>query len=120
MKYPSFEEFVAVVRSSVRLKRVERIDPDTQFVRDFGITERHGIDLLKAIEIHYGIEFSTDSYERMHSECLLHSDTDESPLIQPLFGTSVSEGRSFTVGQVYKAVLQELSKRPEVSQKNPT
>jgi hypothetical protein len=121
VKYPSFEDLAEVIRDSVRLKRVERIDPDTQFVRDLVITERLGIDLLKAIEMHYGIEFAAESYDRMQSECSFHSkETGESPVIQPLFGSSFSEGPSLTVGQLYGTVLRELSRRPEMSQKSST
>jgi hypothetical protein len=121
MKYPSFEDLAEVVRNSVRLKRDARIDPDTQFVRDLGIHERHGIDLLKAIEMHYGIEFTAESYHRMQNECSFHSkDTGESPVIQPLFGTSYLDGPSFTAGQLYGTVLRELSKRLEMSQKSST
>jgi hypothetical protein len=42
MKYPSFEDLVNVVRDSFRLKRVERIDPDTQFVRDSALLKHIG------------------------------------------------------------------------------
>jgi hypothetical protein len=131
MKYPSFEDLVNVVRDSLRLKRVERIDPDTQFVRDLRITETHRIDLLKKIEVHYGIEFTVDFYDRMPSESLFHAkkfhakkfhakNADEPPIIQTLFGASRSEVGSFTVGQLYKAVLRELNRRPEMPQKNST
>jgi hypothetical protein len=121
MKYPSFENLAEFVRDSVRSKRTNRIDPDTQLVPDLAITERNGIDLLRGIEKHYGIEFTSEFYDRIRSECLIHSkNEDEPPMIQPLFTTSLSHGLSFTVGQLYKAVLQGLSKRPETSPKNST
>jgi acyl carrier protein len=101
MKYPSFENLVEVTRDSLRLKRVARLDPDTQFIRDLGITETQGIDLLKAIETHYGIELTAEPYDRMQSECSFHSKAiGETPVIQPLFGTSLPDGSSFTVGQL--------------------
>jgi hypothetical protein len=50
MKFPSFEELAELVRVSARLKRNERIDPDTQLWRDLKLNEKQGIELLSAIE----------------------------------------------------------------------
>jgi hypothetical protein len=113
MRFPSFEDLAQVVRDSARLKRDERIDPDSQFLRDLGITGKHWIELLKAVEGHYGIEFKPELYERLQTEELARSeDSDESPLIQSLFGSSAFTGHSFTVGQLYKAVLPALQQHP--------
>ena len=116
MRCPSFEDLAQVVRDSARLKRDKRIDPDTQFLRDLSITGKHGIELLSAVERHYGIEFEPELYERMETGELIRSGgTDESPVIQTLFGSSVPTSPSITVGQLYKAVLQGMSKLPATS-----
>ena len=117
MRFPSFEDLAQVVRASVRLKRDARIDPDTQFLRDLGITGKHGIDLLKVVESHYGITFESELYERVETEGLIQSEgTDESPVIQPLLRCSRPTGHWITVGRVYKAAIQELSELPDMRQ----
>lgn len=111
MKVPSFEDLAEVVRDSARLKQDERIDPDTQFLRDLNITGKHGLEPLKAVERHYGIGFKPELYEQTQTEGLIRSeDTDESPVIQSLLGSSAPTGHPFTVGQLYKAALQGLSR----------
>src|ERR1700739_1184796 len=115
MRSPSFEELAELIRASARLKRDERIDPDTQFLRNLSIAGRHGVDLLKAIERHYGIEFSTEIHDRVQSDRVGGSeDPDESSVVQTLFGNSTQTDKSFTVGQLYRAMLLELSQLPEI------
>lgn|GEM_PF-5975273 len=115
MRSPSFEELAELIRASARLKRDERIDPDTQFLRNLSIAGRHGVDLLKAIERHYGIEFSAEIYDRVQSDPVSEfEDADESSVVQTLFGKSIQSDRFFTVGQLYRSTLQELSKLPEM------
>ena len=108
MKYPSFEDLAKAIRDSARLKRDQRIDPDTQFCRDLGISGQDGVNLFKAIEGRYEILFSSDLYNRIESSrSILRDDPDESPVIQSLFRERFDDD-PFTVGQLYRIVLQEL------------
>lgn len=110
MKFPSFEEFAEVVRSCARLKRDTRIDPETQFERDLGMTADDGTELLEDLETHYGIEFTADSFDLKEAECLFHSEgPDVFPVVQTIFGNSRTEVRPLTAGQLCRAVLKELS-----------
>lgn len=110
MKYPSFEEFVEVVRQCARLKRDQRIDPEMQFERDLGMTLDDGTELLEDLERHYGIEFGADSFDLKENECLFHSDDpDAYPVVQTIFADSRTEVRPLTAGQLCRAVLKELS-----------
>ena len=109
MKYPSFEEFAEVVCRCAQLKRDTRIDPETRFERDLGMTADDGSRLLKDLEKHYGIEFGADSFELKKNECLFHSgDPDADPVVQTIFGASRTEVRPLTAGQLCRAVLKEL------------
>ena len=113
MRCPSFEDLAQVIRDSARLKRDKRIDPDTQLLRDLSISGKHGIELLSAVERHYGIEFEAELYERMETEAQIRSGgSDESPVIQTLLGSSIPASPSITVGQLYKAVVQGMSELP--------
>jgi hypothetical protein len=117
VKFPSLEDLAKVIRDSGRLKRDKRIDPDTQVCRDLGISGNDGAKLLNAIEGHYQIGFKPELYDRIESARSIHGeDRDESPVIQSLFGGSFSEQPPFTVGQLYKVVLQELRALPDNSQ----
>ncbi len=114
MKFPSFEDLANVIRDSARLKRELRIDPDTKVCRDLGISGSDGAKLLKAIEGHYGIEFKSEPYDRIESDCsILREDRDDSPVIQTPLGGSFSEENPFTVGQLYRVLLQELGALPD-------
>ena len=109
MKYPSFEEFAEVVCRCAQLKRDTRIDPETQFERDLGMTANEGGELLKDLEKHYGIEFGADWFDLKKNECLFHSgDPDADPVVQTIFGASRTEVRPLTAGQLCRAVLKEL------------
>jgi hypothetical protein len=116
VKFPSFEDLARLIRDSARLKRDERIDPDTQVCRDLGISGNDGANLLKAIEVHYQIGFTSDLYDRIERDrSILRKDCDE-PMIQSLFGGALSAEHPLTVGQLYRNVLQELSALPDISQ----
>jgi hypothetical protein len=113
MQFPSFEELAELVRVSARLKRNQRIDPDTQLLRDLEVNEKQGIDLLTAIERHYEIHLSPEIHNYIDNlgsiQC---KDTVESPVIQSLFASSTLEDHQWTVGRLYRAVLEQLSKSP--------
>jgi hypothetical protein len=110
MKFPSFEELAELVRVSARLKRDQRLDPDTQLLRDLRVNGKTGIDLLIAIEQHYGIRLSPEIHKALQEfgsvQC---KDADEPPVIQSLFASSGAEDHPWTVGKLYRIVLEELS-----------
>lgn len=113
MKFPSFEEFAELVRSSARWKRNERIDPDTQLLRDLKVNRKTRTDLLISIERHYGIEFPAEIYRTIQDiRSIRCEDANESPVIQALFALSKPEAPTWTVGRLYRDVLKEMSKRP--------
>ncbi len=117
MKFPSFEDLARVIRDSARLKGDKRIDPDTQVCRNLGISGNGVPTLLKAIEDQYRIAFTSELYDRIERDCSnLREDRDESPVIQSLLGGSLLEEHPFTVGQLYRVVLQELRALPDNSQ----
>jgi hypothetical protein len=95
------------------LQRNQRIDPDTQLWRDLKLNEKQGIDLLIAIERHYGIRLSPEIHNHIQNigsiQC---KDTDESPVIQSLFASSTLEDHPWTVGRLYRVVLEQLSQSP--------
>ena len=113
MKFPSFEELAELVRVSARLKRNQRIDPDTQLLRDLKLNEKTGIDVLTAIEEHYEIRLSPEIHNHIQNvgsfEC---KDTDEFPVIQSLLVSAKPDEYPWTVGRLYKVVLEQLSKSP--------
>ena len=106
MKFPSFEDLAKVIRDSARLEKARRIDPDTQVWRDLNISGTDGARLLKAIEDHYQMRFTSEIYDRIKSSP--HESRDESPVIQTLLGGSISEQLPITIGQLYRVILQEL------------
>jgi hypothetical protein len=106
VKSPSFEDLAKVIRDSVRLEKDKRVDPDTQVLRDLDISGTDGARLLKAIEDHYQMRFTSKIYDRIESSP--RESRDESPVIQSLLGESISEELPITIGQLYRVILQDL------------
>jgi hypothetical protein len=113
MRFPSFEDLARVIRDSARLTRDKRIDPDTQVCRDLGIFGNDGVNLLKAIEGHYEMGFTSDLYDRIERGRPILRETRDAPVIQSLFGGVSAEEHPLTVGQIYRGVLQELHEVPD-------
>jgi hypothetical protein len=114
VSFPSFEEFAEVVRNYAGLKRDRHIGPETQFERDLKLTADDGADLLEDLEQHYKIDLTADSFDLKENECLFHSsDPEIYPVVQTLFGSSRTEVRPLTAGQLCRAVLKELSAAQE-------
>jgi len=117
MKFPSFEELAEVIRESARLRRDKRIDPDTEVSRDLEISGKHGPDLLKAIEGHYGLKFASELCDQLENDCLMdREDGEGSPVMEPLLGRRSAERHPVTVGQLYRTVLLELHKLPDIQE----
>ena len=108
----SFEQLADFVRKWTLLSNDKQISLDTQFERDLGITGEDGIELLEAVQERYGIEFTSESFRLEFNEYVFHSEGFELfPIFfQSLFGKPMPEVRSFTVGELYEAVLKELDK----------
>lgn len=77
------------------------------------MNEKQGIDLLTAIERHYEISLSPEIHNHIENigsiQC---KDALGSPGIQSLFTPSTREDHPWTVGRLYGAVLEQLSKSP--------
>jgi acyl carrier protein len=108
----SFEQLADFVRKWALLRNDKQISLDTQFERDLGITGDDGIELLEALQERYGIEFTSESFGLESNEYVFHSEGfGLFPIFfQSLFGKPIPEVRSFTVGELYEAVLKELDK----------
>jgi len=112
MEYPSFDQFAEVVRRYAEVKRDTCIYPQTQLQRDLGMNHKRCSALLKTLEIHYGITLLPESFDLKPGERLFDSkEADEDPFIQTVFGTSRTEVRPLTLGQLCRAVLKELSRQ---------
>ena len=110
MEYPSFEQFVEVVRSYARLKHDRHIGPETQLQRDLGMSADKGADLLQELERHYGIKLPPESFGLKPHERLFETKAaGESPFVQTFLGTTTTEVRPLTVGQLCRTVLRQLS-----------
>ncbi|HKD61397.1 MAG TPA: DUF1493 family protein [Terracidiphilus sp.] len=110
----SFERLADFVRKWALLRNDKQISLDTQFERDLGITGDDGTELLEAVQERYGIEFTSESFGLEFNEYVFRSEGFELfPIFfQSLFGKPTPEVRSFTVGELYEAVLKELDKVP--------
>jgi acyl carrier protein len=112
MKFPSFEELAELVRTSAQLKRSERIDPDSQLRRDLKVHGRHAADLLNAIESHFGIQFPAAIRNDLREAATVRCP-DESPVVESLFASLRQDETPWTVGRLYKAVLEQLNRTQE-------
>ena len=115
MNFPSFEELAELIRTSARLGRKQRIDPDTQLLHDLKLNEKQVISVGIAIEQHFGIRLSAEVADQLQDMYAFQSEnSDKGPVIQALFAPAESVDHPWTVGWLYRAVLEELSKLPKV------
>lgn len=111
MEYPSFEKFAEVVRDCASVKRGTLLHPKMQLQRDLGMSEDRCSVLLKALETHYGVTLTSESFDLQPHERLFRSDADEPSYIQTVLRNTSTEVRPLTLGQLCHAVLKELSKQ---------
>lgn len=112
VEYLSFEKFAEVVRDYGSMKSGRPLFPQLQLQRDLGMNEDRCSALMKALEIHYGITFTPESFDLRSNERLFRSaDVDEEPYIQTVFGITSEEIRPLTLGQLCRAVLKELGRQ---------
>jgi len=112
MEYPSFEKFAEVVRDYASVKRGTLLYPKMQLERDLGINEVRCSVLLKALETHYGVTLTSESFDLQPHERLFRSEgADKDSYIQTILRNTSTEVRPLTLGQLCHAVLKELSKQ---------
>ena len=108
---PSFERFCEMIREKSGFSQSKLITPDTQFERDLGITGDDGSELLETIERNYHIQFTPGSFSLGPDERLFHDEGwDLFVPLRILLRKSDPKVRSFTVGDLYAALLNELRK----------
>jgi hypothetical protein len=109
---PSFERFCEMIREKSGFSQSKLITPDTQFERDLGITGDDGSELLETIERNYHIQFTRESFGLAANEYLFHGEGFDlfGTLIRTLRRKPEPEFRSFTVGELSTALLNELKK----------
>lgn len=113
MNFPSFEEFAELVRTSAGFAPKQRIDPDTQLLRDLRLNEKKAISVGTAIEQRFGIRLSPEIHKHLQDVgSFQYQDSDKDPVIQPLFGSAKSAAHSWTAGWLYRAILEEISQLP--------
>lgn len=119
----SFDDFTQFIREYWSLSRKKVINPETQFERDLGLTGDDGDDLLEAVAKRYEIEFTSESFNLKPNEALFHDEASVLFLgpaaMQTLLSLdplrSAREIRSFTVGELYDAVLKEFSRKSQAT-----
>lgn len=111
-KEASFEQVCRIIRDQCQLHPDERIVPETQFERDLGITGDDGSDIVDHVAQFYKIQFTAASFDLRPNEYLFHSEgIDLIPaFVRLLFRKPEPEVRSFSVGELYDAVVRELAK----------
>jgi hypothetical protein len=98
---PRFNDVADFVRAWRRFPAKRRIDPETQFERDLGITGDDGSALLEAAQKKFGVDLAPNEagYRRIFglgpNEYLFNSEG---------FGLSSFTVRAFTVGELHEAI----------------
>lgn len=112
MQKITFEHFIDFIRQYAGISSKRLITPTTQFEKDLGITGDDGVELLEAVEKHFGITFPTDENE---SRALFNLKADEYLFESEGFGlinfirlVRPYTVRNFTVGELYEAVCKRL------------
>jgi len=100
---PEFNDVADFVRAWHRLPAKRRIDPETQFERDLGITGDDGSALLEAAEKKFGVDLAPNEtgYRRIFG-----LGPNEYPFNSEGFGLRSLTVRAFTVGELHEAILR--------------
>lgn len=108
----SFERLCEIIREESGFRPDKRIAPETQFERDLGITGADGDELLEAVGRNCGIQFTRESFGLSPNEFLFNPEGWDifGVIIRLLLRKPEPEVRSFTVGELHRAVLEELKK----------
>ena len=120
---PSFDAICEIIRDQSGLHPEDPITPDTQFERDLGITGDDDAEILDRVADYYAICFTAKSFDLAPNEYLFNSEGFD--VVPAFIGTLMRkpepEVRSFTVGELYEAVLKELRRAagPEKAEAPP-
>ena len=119
---PSFDEFAGFIRSRARTPQRKPIAPATRFDDDLGVTGDDGVDLLKAVELEYGISFESEersfreTFNLKPNEYLFGAEAGPTLLghfaMATIFGPASDTVRPLTVGELYETVLQIQERHP--------
>ena len=123
MVNPSFDEVVAFVRESRRIRKDRSITPETRLEADLGITGDDGVDLLEEAEKHFKLRLTSDehgvreTFNLKPNEYLFESEGFDplgiTTLIRWLRGEPRPVVRDLTVGELHKALGRAASKENE-------
>ena len=115
MEEPSFEELVETIREQCGLRPNKRVEPDTQFDRDLGVTGDDGKELLEAVEGRFGIKLTRESFGLEPNEYLFGPEAslpDFSELLS-IFGNRPTKTlRTFAVGELFDVVKRGSETTP--------
>jgi len=108
MKEPSFEELGELIREQCGFKACERIEPETQFERDLGVTGDDGCELLEAVEKRFGVTLTRETFNLRPNEFLFGPEASLGDFIT-LFKIRKSKLRPFSVGEIHEAIRKEMN-----------
>jgi len=119
MDHPSFEELADFIREWRGISRKKSIVRETQFERDLGITGDDGGELLQVTEKQFNVTLASDedgyrkTFNLGPSEYLFHSE-GFGPFPFELLSilSPAPTVRAFSAGELYDAVVKELTKAP--------
>ncbi len=119
MATASFDEFSDFIRQWGRISPKRRIEPETDFERDLGVSGDDGRDLLEAVEERFGISLSSEEHGyreafNLAPDEFLFGPEGLWPDPGTLFGRPAKVVVGLTVGRMYKAVQEALAKRRNV------
>jgi len=117
----SFEEFADFIRQWAGISRKKRIVPETELEDDLGITGDDGLDMLLATEERFVVSLHSEehgfreTFNLAPNEFLFHSEGfgPGLPDLITLFKGHEASVVSFSVGDLYRAVLAKLPDRME-------
>jgi acyl carrier protein len=116
----SFDQFADFVREWRRLSRKRKIEPESEFEADLGITGDDGIDLLSATERRFDIRLCSEehgfreTFNLGSNEFLFHSE-GFGPDVPTLVGRPSPMITAFNVGELYRAVQEAMREKARES-----
>jgi len=115
LEAPTFEQLADLIRKITGVSNKTIIDPSTQFEKDLGVTGDDGVELVEAVEKHFGIPLTNTKGQLCASiglkpnEYLFHS---EGWSVLPLwwFGWRQKPTvRNFTVGELHSVLQTQVN-----------
>ena len=114
-----FDEFAEFIREWARLSQKQQVRPETEFEVGLGITGDDGSELLEATEKRFNVTLSSEehgyrkTFNLGPNEFLFHPEGlgPSLPDLLTIFGRPAPVVVTFTVGQLYNAVQEALTKK---------